>query len=223
MEEKQMSSVTPSQPSVEATPVQPMATNPTTDVKPVAAKPVAVKKVLPPPQTPVQTAQSQTTEEPQQEVTPTEEAPKMLTQEEVNRIVQGRLLDSKKSLYTKYGVKDDTELDALIGRAKQYPDLEVKYNQAQEQLKEFTNRKLLFTNNVNLAKYDDVITYMKGKGLELNADNIKKVLETHEEWVRPQKQPAVRPARLGNTGSVNTPKVSDREVIRSLFPSLVKK
>jgi hypothetical protein len=120
-------------------------------------------------------------------------------------------------------VKDDTELDALIGRAKQYPDLEVKYNQAQEQLKEFSNRKLLFTNNVNLAKYDDIITYMKGKGLELNADNVKKVLETHKEWVRPQKQPAVRPARLGNTGSVSTPKVSDREQIRGLFPSLTKK
>jgi hypothetical protein len=220
MEENVVSSVTPSQPNVEAQPVQQVATNPKPVVKPVEVKPTAVKKEV---QTPTQTQPVAQVQETQQEVTTPEQAPKMLSQEEVNRIVQSRLLDNKKSLYTKYGVKDDTELDALIGRAKQYPDLEVKYNQAQEQLKEFSNRKLLFTNNVNLAKYDDIITYMKGKGLELNADNVKKVLETHKEWVRPQKQPAVRPARLGNTGSVSTPKVSDREQIRGLFPSLTKK
>lgn len=159
--------------------------------------------------------------------TPTNEqvqnAQRTLTQEQVNKIIQKRIAASQTNLYKKYGAKDLTEFEALIAKANKYGELETQYNQTLEKLQTFENKKFLYENGVSLSKYDDVITYMKGKGLELTPVSVQEVLKTHPEWVRQTKKPAVGPARVGNTGSVSQPRVSDAEIIRGLFPSLTKK
>ena len=53
-------------------------------------------------------------------------------------------------------------------------------------------KELLFkNNNISSDKIDDVKYFFKGKGIELNAENLTKELETHKEWLSKVETPNV--------------------------------
>ena len=188
----------------------------------VATEKAPVQGAKPTPQ-PKVVGEKPLAEKPGEDATPKTQAERLLSQEQVNKIVQRRIAAAQMQMLKKYGAKDNTEFEALIDKARKYGDLETQFNQTSEKLKTFENKQFLFQNGVSLQKYDDVVTYMKGKSLELSPTNVQEVLKTHPEWARQVKKPAVGPARIGNTGSVSAPQVSDSELVRNLFPSLIKK
>jgi hypothetical protein len=214
-------SVIPSETTNQTTPSETQAT----PIKggPKAIKPSAEPKPLAQPKRAPKTTGKTTGDNATPKTEQVKNAQRTLTQEQVNKIIQRRILASQTNLYKKYGANDATEFEALISKANKYGDLETQYNQTLEKLQTYENKKFLFENGVSLSKYDDVVTYMKGKGLDLTPVNVQEVLKTHPEWIRQAKKPAVGPARVGNTGSISQPRVSDAEVIRGLFPSLTKK
>jgi hypothetical protein len=154
---------------------------------------------------------------------PQNASPKQLSVEQVNQIVQRRITASKQGLYTKHGVKDEVEFNALIDRAKGYSDLQAKYNESIAKLQQLETRNLVSDMNVRKDRVEDVLTFMKGKELTINAENLKQILTSHPEWLITEPEPAVQPAKVGNTGSTQAPKVSDKDSIRNLFPSLAGK
>jgi hypothetical protein len=158
-----------------------------------------------------------------QKTAPQNALPKQLSVEQVNQIVQRRINASKNSLYTKHGVKDEVEFNALIDRAKGYGDLQSKYNETIAKLQQLETRNLVSDMNVRKDRLDDVLAFMKGKELTVNAENLKQILTSHPEWLITEPEPAVQPAKVGNTGSTQAPKVSDKDTIRNLFPSLSRK
>ena len=96
-------------------------------------------------------------------------------QNQVNSIVGERLDRFKKSFYESLGVKNDEELNALVANAKSYLD-------TKEELNSLRQEKLFNSQGVKLEKSEDINFYFKGKGLDLNENNLKKELETHPEW-----------------------------------------
>lgn len=98
---------------------------------------------------------------------------KRFTQEELNKIISERLEKEKvkshakgvEEVCKKYGVNTIDELDAIVEQSRG------------------NKRELLFLkNNIDDTRYDDVITYFKGKGVDLTQDTLKEALETHPEW-----------------------------------------
>jgi hypothetical protein len=201
--------------------------NPTTaaPVAPAAAtQPVAkteeVAKPVASAPTPTNVQQSATPKD--ANPTPTQPAPKMLSQEEVNKIVQTRIAEVRNNLYTKYGVKTDAEFEAFISKAKQYGEMETKYNEMNSKWQGYEQRRMMFMNNVSSQKFEDVLAYMKGKDIPLTEDNLKKEIASHPEWVRQSTAPVVQPVQVGKTGATEKPQISDKDRIRQLFPSLSK-
>jgi len=125
-------------------------------------------------------------ETPKNETT-TQEEPKVktFTQDEVNDIVSKRLEKEKgksltngiKEVCTKYGVNTIEELDEIVNKSKDYDNIYNANKNAQKEL-------LFLKNDIDNSRYDDVLTYFNGKDLELNEDNLKKVVETHPEWIK---------------------------------------
>jgi hypothetical protein len=163
------------------------------------------------------------TQQPTPTKAPQNATPKQLSVEQVNQIVQRRINASKTGLYTKHGVKDEVEFNALIDRAKGYSDLQAKYNENIAKLQQLETKNLVSDMNVRKDRVEDVLAFMKGKELTVNAENLKQILTSHPEWLITEPEPAVQPAKVGNTGSTQAPKVSDKDSIRNLFPSLSRK
>lgn len=97
---------------------------------------------------------------------------KRYTKEDVNDIVRGRI----NKIFGKYGVNKTEELDKVVEKGKAYDELKTKYDALLE--------KQVFTDNkIKEDRIDDVKTYFKGKGLQLENNILAEVVKTHPEWV----------------------------------------
>lgn len=144
-------------------------------------------------------------------------APSLLTQEEVNKIVAGRIRDVTKKLHEKYGVKTEDELNSLIGKGQAHDALKEQMSKLNEENSALKTDKLLRLNKVRADKFTDVVALLKGKNLPINADNVKNVLKTHPEWLRKAKPKIVAP--IGAVKPGEKP-VDEKAVARSFFQSL---
>lgn len=104
-------------------------------------------------------------------------------QEQFNKVIQERLKRQKDTICKKYGAKDENELDGMFEKAKGYDELKASYENALKEIGGYKEDSLLNKHKILESKQDDVRTYFKGKGLELNEENLTSVLETHPEWL----------------------------------------
>jgi len=146
---------------------------------------------------------------------------KYFTQDDVNDIVGKTRIDTRnktfKYIYDRYGVKDEGELDNLIGNAQRYDTLkeetdnernswETERNERDSRLASMSEEIALMKSGIAPERYEDAKLILKGKGLEVNLDNIQAELESHPEWnpvkeepvVEEKKEPVTRIVKLGN-------------------------
>lgn len=142
-------------------------------------------------------------------------APKTFTQEQVNEIVRERLKKANDGICKKYGTKNEEELDELVGKSKSYDELKEKYDGLESELKAYKEQFTLSKNNVLEDKQDDVRTYFKGKGLELNEENLKEALGTHPEW-QPQQAKSTTIVPMG-AEKTQSKRESDEDAALRLF------
>lgn len=151
----------------------------------------------------------------------TPDAKKLLRQKILNAIVQKRVGETRQSIFTQLGVKNNQELTALLEKVKGYEDLNSKFYNLNNELTTLKAEKVAVSNGVRQDKVDDLLTFLKGKGLDYTPENIQQVAQSHPEWLT---QPeAVKPATIGKVGQQTQPVTSDIEKARNLFPSLRKK
>ena len=111
---------------------------------------------------------------------------KMLSQSQVNALIgkarqEGR--DSAmKELFGRYGVSGDEELNDIFGRGQAYDDLNDEYNNNINQYKSVSAENALLRTGVPETRWEDVKLILSGKGLDINAENIAAMMETHPEW-----------------------------------------
>lgn len=150
---------------------------------------------------------------PQSDVKP--QPDRTFTRDEVTRILKRRIDRYQNNVFTKYGVKDSTELDALFEKAKGYDDI-IKSRD------ELTEKVAFLENNINPERYDDVRTYFKGKGLPFTEEGLKTALESHPEWLK-QAPEAAKPSKpITTIRSVGTEPKSrsasdEREIAKKIY------
>lgn len=96
-------------------------------------------------------------------------------------------------IYERYGVNSEAELDDLVGNAQRYDSLNERYendkkvwqendNASKKQLMELSEQVALMQSGIDNARYEDAKLILRGKGLDVNLDNINQELATHPEW-----------------------------------------
>lgn len=88
-----------------------------------------------------------------------------------------------------------------------------------EELALYKGMKIAADNGVMAAHQEDLIAIVKGKGQDVNEENIKKVIEKHPEWlVKNNETSGVQPFGLGSTSGKSTPpQLSEQEQAAKLF------
>ena len=143
------------------------------------------------------------------ETKPNKEVDRTFTQRDLDDIVSKRI----RKLYERYGVKNQDELDTLIGKAQQRDTFKDKNDNLLKENKELNERLLFISNGVKKEKYDDIRAYFKGKELDFNKDTFLKELETHPEWLKNVK----KVESIGNEKNSNSYEQDEREIAKKLF------
>lgn len=111
------------------------------------------------------------------------------TQSQVNDIMKRRVERSHNAFFTRYGVKDLNELDNLFGKAGDHDtltaerdELTKKYGDLENDYKDLTKRYAYKSCNISDDKIQDIETYFKGKGIDIDENTLIKELKAHPDW-----------------------------------------
>ena len=128
---------------------------------------------------------------------------KMFTQSQVDEIAgKARKEGREKALrdeFARYGVNSAEELDELFGDAQRLSTLQEMYDadkkawaekdtQTTSELATVKERIALLESGIDKNRYEDAKLILKGKGLEVTAENIAAELATHPEWKAEQEK-----------------------------------
>lgn len=149
-------------------------------------------------------------------ITPTEPE-KMYSKAEVIELMKKRVNRSHNSFFKRYGVKDLQELDDKFNGSKQ---LQEDYLGLQNKNSELMREIAFLKNNINPDRYDDIIAYFKGKGIEFSETELVNLLASHPEWLKQIEQPQPTATTtikaLGVEGHPE-PKQSEKELASKLL------
>ena len=143
----------------------------------------------------------------------------MFTKDQVNELRRKRVERSHNSFFTRYGVKDLAELDALFGKSIDYDDakkmldeMNQKYSDLETGHRDLTKRYACKVGNVNPDKIADIETYFKGKGIDIDENTLAEELKTHPDWIN-------KTATVQNIGSEITPNtdMDEKAVASEIF------
>ena len=163
-----------------------------------------------------------------------EEVEKTLTQSEVNALVgearakgrekglaEGRE-EAMRELMAKYGVGSQEELDGIFGKGQSYDMLNDDYTQQGNEFSAIREENALLKSEVIPEKWEDAKLILKGKGLEINLENINSEIATHPEWVSKggqevQEEMPPKIKVLGEDSEKKRVEPSDDEIIGKYF------
>ena len=145
----------------------------------------------------------------EQEVPPVENGnEKTYTKADVTNIMAQRVGKTYNAFYDEFGLEgENRNKEFLISFLREKVDYAQKAKEEGEQLRGemetlkgdlFNAKKELafLRNSVEPSKYDDILTYFKGKGKVFNEEDLIAELETHPEWKKAVEQ-ATTVASLG--------------------------
>lgn len=99
-----------------------------------------------------------------------------------------------KFIYDRYGVTDESGMDGLAERAQRFDLLKDDYEGYKQEAEKIASDKdlvikgikedlALLQSGIDKERYDDAKYILRGKGLDIDLDNIMAEIETHPEWV----------------------------------------
>lgn len=166
---------------------------------------------------------------------------KTFTQEDVDKLVGDTRVRTREKtfryIYDRYGVKNEEELDGLIANAQRYDtqkemyesdkaNWETEKSESDKRLNDMSEQIALMQSEISPDRYEDAKLILKGKGLEVNLENISAELATHPEWKKEEvkveekpaapEKPTMRIRALGNEQRP-APEVSEEEQAQKLF------
>ena len=177
-------------------------------------------------------------------------ATKTFTQSQVDDIAGKVRLETREKtfryIYDRYGVENEEQLDDLVGNAQRFDSLKEEYDGAKiewkhsddaksQELTDIKEKVALLESGIDKDRYEDAKFILKGKGLEVNPENINAELATHPEWSKktdaeekdfvkvdePKPMPAQPVSKISVLGNEqHTPSSSDLEedyVMKKMF------
>lgn len=175
---------------------------------------------------------------------------KIFTQSQANDMM-GRTRQETRNrtlnfIYDRYGVNNEEELDELVGNAQRYDSLSDEYQDYKKQtstammerdaeLNNIKEQLAMLQSGIDKERYEDAKYILKGKGLEINMDNINAELASHPEWkksemnnpdlqgvfkpVLAEEMPSklTRPEVLGNDLAQGNKAITEEEQVMKMF------
>lgn len=140
-------------------------------------------------------------------------APRTFTQEEVDAIAGKARAEGKKvalkSYLDQYGVESEDELGGLFADGQRYSGLSEEYSASRKEnaelKKELALTKATLQYGLDPAVYEDVVAIANSKGLELNDQTIRTLMETRPYWRKSRGNVAPQPAAEGFTNVTPEP------------------
>lgn len=105
------------------------------------------------------------------------------TQEQLNDIVRTRLKKAESSFYKNYGVESKEDLDKIVESSKELDGLRKELDGFKDENLKLKQELYFAKNNIKAERQDDVLTYLKGKGLDFTNENLTEALKSHPEWI----------------------------------------
>lgn len=136
-----------------------------------------------------ETMQSQEDVKVDVETTNEEKQPKLYTQEEFDKALKEKLDEARKNGYAEGQRKASKNVNTDLSNENQ--ELKTRLTQIENELAMQKHFQKLNELNVIEAKKGDVLDLLRGKGLELNEENITKVVEAHPEWITPKEKKGI--------------------------------
>lgn len=121
----------------------------------------------------------------------------MFTQSQVDEIAGKVRKETRdkvtKDFFQRYGVNSADELDNLFGDAQRFETIRGEFDEEkkawsqadierQNQINELKESVALLSSGIDKNRYEDAKFILRGKGLEVSAENIEAELATHPEW-----------------------------------------
>lgn len=168
---------------------------------------------------------------------------KTFTQSQVDEIAGRARKEGRdkalRDMFERYGVNTDEELDNLFGDAQRYATVQDSYNDEKkawleadkarnQELLEVKEKIALLESGIDKSRFEDAKFILRGKGLEVTAENIANELSTHPEWKKDEALPQSKelPVRkvstkidvLGNPSQhLDEPELSEHDKAMNLF------
>jgi hypothetical protein len=148
---------------------------------------------------------------------------KMISQGEVDRIIQARIAKVKakaseeareaarKEFFERYGVGDDNELDEMFGNGQKYKLLNDEFGHSQKELEALRSENALLKSGVREEKFNDVMAVLSYNGQPVTVETIAAAAESHPEWFGDVTQ--------SNTVSAQEPSSTVQKPVK---PSIIK-
>lgn len=163
-------------------------------------------------------------------------ATKTFTQSQVDEIAGKVRKETRektiRDIYSRYGVNTADELDNLMADAQRFATSQDEFTEkenAWKQADEARNQELLsvkervalLESGIDRNRFEDARLILRGKGLEVTAENIEAELATHPEW-RKQEPTPVEQAGLPfvKTGEPAAAPMSDAAPTKISIPTL---
>lgn len=115
---------------------------------------------------------------------------KMYPKSQIVEMMKRRVERSHKAFFNRYGVKDLSEMDKKFELAGKYDELNGQFAPLQAKNAELLRENSFLRNNVDPSRYNDIVTYFKGTGVEFSEEGLLEALKTHPEWLRPSTVPS---------------------------------
>ena len=123
------------------------------------------------------------------ETTNEEKQPKLYTQEEFDKALKEKLDEARKNGFAEGQRKASKNVNNDLSNENQ--ELKTRLTQIENELAMQKHFQKLNELNVIEAKKGDVLDLLRGKGLEINEENITKVVEEHPEWITPKEKKGI--------------------------------
>lgn len=142
---------------------------------------------------------------------------KMISQGEVDRIIQARIAKVKakaseeareaarKEFFERYGCGDDNELDEMFGNGQKYKLLNDEFGHSQKELEALRSENALLKSGVREEKFNDVMAVLSYNGQPVTVETIAAAAESHPEWFGDATQSATANAAQEPSSTVQKP------------------
>lgn len=128
-----------------------------------------------------------------------ENQPKTYTQEEFDKALKEKLDEARKNGFAEGQRKASKNVNEDLKNANQ--DLMNRLANLENELAMQKHFQTLTNLNVIESKKGDVLDLVRGKGLEINEENISKIVKDHPEWITPKQSKGV--VEMGQTGATS--------------------
>lgn len=131
--------------------------------------------------------------------------------QQVTDLMEKRRARTHRAFFNRYGVTNLKGLDELFDKSKKFQSMQDEYGAIQLRNSDLMRENAFLRNNIEPAKYDDIVAHFKGMGQDFTEEALLEAIKTHPEWLKPSNIPAQTTIKSMGIEAHKSPTESDAE------------